>query len=133
MVEFFTIDLFSDPTFKCIPTMTWTLVEPGVYFMAACMPTLRPLKRKVFNDFSFMSLITSTIGRISTRRSTSRGTTRVSSHDGSKVLKTTDIKLESTWAVSEDASTKSLDPRASGFVRMEEYHIPARGGAFSQV
>ncbi|KAF2464529.1 uncharacterized protein BDR25DRAFT_155204, partial [Lindgomyces ingoldianus] len=45
MVNFFTTDLFADPTYNCVATMTWTTVEPGVYLMAACMPSLRPLKR----------------------------------------------------------------------------------------
>ena len=27
--------------------MTWTLIEPGVYLIAACLPNLRPLWRRL--------------------------------------------------------------------------------------
>jgi hypothetical protein len=40
---FFQVDLFSDPTYLVVETMTWTCVEPGVYLIAATLPSLRPL------------------------------------------------------------------------------------------
>ncbi|KAF2653332.1 hypothetical protein K491DRAFT_634041, partial [Lophiostoma macrostomum CBS 122681] len=43
---FFEEDLFKDPTYNCVRTITWTIVEPSVYLMAACMPSFRALKRR---------------------------------------------------------------------------------------
>lgn len=47
LTTFFTVDLFADPTYNVVQTMTWTCAEPGVYFIAACLPSLRPLLRSV--------------------------------------------------------------------------------------
>ena len=30
-------------TGTAVPLMEWTLIEPGIYLIAACLPTLRPL------------------------------------------------------------------------------------------
>ena len=49
-VAFFKVDLFSDPTFLVVDTMTWTCVEPGVYLIAATLPSLRPLFHTVIRD-----------------------------------------------------------------------------------
>ena len=65
-MTFFTIDLFSDPTFNVSQTMAWTCVEPGVYFIAACLPSLRPLLRLVFEKLHLTkapSRLTTSIGR----------------------------------------------------------------------
>ncbi|CAD6582767.1 MAG: hypothetical protein ASARMPREDX12_001032 [Alectoria sarmentosa] len=40
---FFRKDVFLDPTWTAVPLQEWSLVEPGVYVIAACLPTLRPL------------------------------------------------------------------------------------------
>ncbi|KAF2117349.1 hypothetical protein BDV96DRAFT_644773 [Lophiotrema nucula] len=48
-VQWFTTDWTTDPTFHIIEA---TVAEPGIYFIAACMPSLRPLKRAMFGDKS---------------------------------------------------------------------------------
>ncbi|KAJ5542362.1 hypothetical protein N7461_008365 [Penicillium sp. DV-2018c] len=45
------LKLFSDhtdPLFKVVPLILWGLVEQNVVIIAACLPTIRPLFRKVF-------------------------------------------------------------------------------------
>ncbi|KAF2183416.1 hypothetical protein K469DRAFT_583387 [Zopfia rhizophila CBS 207.26] len=49
-VSFFEVDLFSDITYLCVTTTSWTIIEPGVYLIAATMPTLRPLIRRIFKE-----------------------------------------------------------------------------------
>ncbi|KAI1073844.1 hypothetical protein F5B20DRAFT_478444 [Whalleya microplaca] len=39
---FFSLDAFSDTTWVSIPLMSWTIAEPGVIFICACMPSLWP-------------------------------------------------------------------------------------------
>lgn len=56
MVYFFQTDLFADVTFQCVVTMSWTLVEPGVYVIAATLPSLRPLLRYTFNEIKLKTL-----------------------------------------------------------------------------
>ena len=48
MVYFFQIVLFNDATWHSVGAMTWTLVEPGVYLIAATLPSLRPLVLYIF-------------------------------------------------------------------------------------
>ena len=48
MVYFFQIDVFNDATWHSVGAMTWTLVEPGVYLIAATLPSLRPLVLYIF-------------------------------------------------------------------------------------
>ncbi|KAJ5968906.1 hypothetical protein N7501_005154 [Penicillium viridicatum] len=40
----------TDPLFKVVPLVLWGLVEQNVVIVAACIPTLRPLFRKVFKS-----------------------------------------------------------------------------------
>ena len=40
---FFQNEAFVDGTWKSVDLMTWTLIEPGIYLIAACLPNLRPL------------------------------------------------------------------------------------------
>ncbi|KAI9788794.1 MAG: hypothetical protein M1816_006575 [Peltula sp. TS41687] len=54
-VNFFQTNLFSDPTFLVVQTMTWTCVEPSVYLIAATMPSLQPLVRLIFRKTHFRS------------------------------------------------------------------------------
>jgi hypothetical protein len=54
-VEFFRNDLFLDYTYNGSVILTWALIEPGVYFMAAALLTLRPLFRRMFEDVKFPS------------------------------------------------------------------------------
>jgi len=43
MALFFKLDAFSDNTWASIQLMSWTLAEPGVVFICACLPALWPL------------------------------------------------------------------------------------------
>ncbi|KAF2872721.1 hypothetical protein BDV95DRAFT_395790 [Massariosphaeria phaeospora] len=47
-VAFLDSNLFHDITYLSVTTTGWTIIEPGVYLIAATMPTLRPLLRKMF-------------------------------------------------------------------------------------
>ncbi|CAI7616447.1 unnamed protein product [Penicillium palitans] len=40
----------TDPLFKVVPSVLWGLIEQNVVIVAACIPTLRPLFRKVFKS-----------------------------------------------------------------------------------
>lgn len=55
-VTFFTSS--PDPTWHSVTTLTWTIAEPGMYFIAACLPSLRPLFLRVFQDLDCSSLRT---------------------------------------------------------------------------
>ncbi|KAF2791397.1 hypothetical protein K505DRAFT_221263, partial [Melanomma pulvis-pyrius CBS 109.77] len=44
-VEFFRNDIFTDHTFNGTNSLIWTTIEPGVYFIAAALLTMRPLFR----------------------------------------------------------------------------------------
>ncbi|KUJ13242.1 uncharacterized protein LY89DRAFT_672467 [Mollisia scopiformis] len=58
LVIFITIDVFQDITWLSIDIMTYTTAEPGVYLIAACLPSLRPLFKGIFKskNFSIQSL-----------------------------------------------------------------------------
>ncbi len=38
---------FTDPTYNAVELIIWTLAEPGIYLIAACLMTYRPLLDKV--------------------------------------------------------------------------------------
>ncbi|KAF2475277.1 uncharacterized protein BDR25DRAFT_382215 [Lindgomyces ingoldianus] len=44
---FFDVSALKDGTFVSAELATWSLVEPGIYLLAACLPTLRPLVLKL--------------------------------------------------------------------------------------
>ena len=48
--KFFRNDAITDGTFSSVELMSWTIVEPGVYLIAASLPTLRPLVQRVFQS-----------------------------------------------------------------------------------
>lgn len=57
-VIFFHSDAFEDGTWASADLTIWTSLEPGVYLMAACFPTYRPLVSLVFQSIlssSFLS------------------------------------------------------------------------------
>lgn len=45
---FFRVNAFGDPTWASVLLIIWTTVEPGMYLIAACIPSLRPLLLHVF-------------------------------------------------------------------------------------
>ena len=46
-IGFFTIDAVDDPTWSAVPLIIWTIVESGMYLVACCLPTYRPLMKKI--------------------------------------------------------------------------------------
>lgn len=80
-----------DPTYKCILTFSYVIAEAGTYLIAACMPNLRPLKRRILPEHSFTKLVDSTLKKLSvkTSKNYSFGSTKKSG-----VLRTTNIQLE---------------------------------------
>lgn len=48
--SFFRNDTITDGTFSSAELISWTIVEPGVYLIAACLPTLRPLIQRVLQS-----------------------------------------------------------------------------------
>lgn len=63
LVYFFQINMFEDVTFHAVGTMTWTLVEPGVYLIAATLPSLRPLVRYFFKYVTLETLYNKLLDR----------------------------------------------------------------------
>ncbi|KAF1963754.1 hypothetical protein CC80DRAFT_557679 [Byssothecium circinans] len=51
---FFQFDLFKDYTYNGAKFLTWTVIEPGVYFITACLITMRPLLRWAFKDLPIL-------------------------------------------------------------------------------
>lgn len=56
LVSFFKNDLYRDVTWYSVDLMTWTIAEPGIYFIASILPSLRPLAILMFRDFDFSTL-----------------------------------------------------------------------------
>jgi len=76
---FFTTDLFSDFTYLCIMTQTWTFIEPACYLIAATLPSLRPLSRAIM-ETAIMQSIRSRL--LSYSRSRGRSTNNSGSGSG---------------------------------------------------
>lgn len=54
--EFIVLGPFKDLTWYSIDTYTWTVVETGVYLIAACLPSLRSLLKHLFKDMDIRSI-----------------------------------------------------------------------------
>ena len=52
-IEFYVHDALTDVTFSAINILTWTCIEPGVYFIAATLPSLQPLVRFLLQKATF--------------------------------------------------------------------------------
>ncbi|KAF5872207.1 putative integral membrane protein [Botrytis fragariae] len=66
-VGFFTSNAVIDPQWAAAPLVTWTILETGTYFIAACLPTLRPLavflwKRNPLSQLRSRSAVTKNSG-----------------------------------------------------------------------
>ncbi|PSN64099.1 hypothetical protein BS50DRAFT_500190 [Corynespora cassiicola Philippines] len=59
-VAFVKVDLFEDVTYNSVKTTSWTIIEPGMYLIAATTPTLRPLIRWVVKEIQGNGLIENT-------------------------------------------------------------------------
>ncbi|KAF2441995.1 hypothetical protein P171DRAFT_522905 [Karstenula rhodostoma CBS 690.94] len=128
IVFFFTTDLYADPTYNCIATMTWTTVEPGVYLIAASMPSIRPLKKRIpfIKDISFTSLVSRTFS--GSGKPTNKVSWRYPSKVGKQqVVRTTDFEMESA-RLSNDGeysvhSTTRINPPAYSLADIDEQSV----------
>ncbi|PSN61253.1 hypothetical protein BS50DRAFT_625508 [Corynespora cassiicola Philippines] len=57
---FYKANIFDDPSWKCTPLMSYALAEPGTYFIAACLPSFRPIIRYI--NTNWVSLMLKKIG-----------------------------------------------------------------------
>ncbi|KAL4985868.1 hypothetical protein BDW68DRAFT_189315 [Aspergillus falconensis] len=48
---FYRHDAFKDNTWTSVQLLKWTDIEPGIYFLAACMPFFRPLVQRAWSRF----------------------------------------------------------------------------------
>lgn len=58
LISFSQTHFFADPTYFGVKTLIWTIVEPGVYLIAATLPSLRPLLRHVVQNLEISTLFT---------------------------------------------------------------------------
>ncbi|KAG8531953.1 uncharacterized protein KY384_003589 [Bacidia gigantensis] len=72
LIYFFKINMFEDVTWDAVETMSWTLIEPGVYMIAATLPSLRPLLKWALKDTKISALATSLLDRASRVLSSNR-------------------------------------------------------------
>jgi hypothetical protein len=115
-------ELFKDPTYKCIPTFTYTIAEAGTYLMAACMPTLRPLKRHIFGDRSFSKTIASHINK---RSGGSRGVSSFKIRSLKPEVQLDSIHM--TTSNESDARTGStLHLNNAGFLELDDQNVSVK-------
>ncbi|KAF2116028.1 hypothetical protein BDV96DRAFT_645381 [Lophiotrema nucula] len=110
--EFFRKDIFVDMTFYGANTMLWALVEPGTYFMAATLLTVRPLLRLVVKE-SKASFSGSHIRSKGSRRS------RIIL---GQIIKTNHIKMKSgKGSIKQPDNVAFVETNGRhGFVRLED-------------
>ncbi|KAH7130093.1 hypothetical protein B0J11DRAFT_243929 [Dendryphion nanum] len=102
--NFWVTNIFEDPTYDCITTLTWTIVEPAVCLISATLPSLRPLKRKYLGPTLTSSLSSLGIGQGSKRTwKSSKG----SSKSSGQIYHMKDVKVQSTVCTTENQSTNS--------------------------
>jgi hypothetical protein len=95
--------------------------------IAACMPTLRPLKRTIFKDMSFTSLITSSVERLTSLKPFGRTSRTSASQSGFTGASDTELKRVISTPQEHEYNTSSAatpkQSRDNGSVRVEHYHI----------
>ena len=122
MVEFFTFELFDDPTFLCIRTQIWTIAELSGYLMAACMPSFRALKRKFLPNFSLSKLLSSVLTDIKR----SAHSWRNSTEKDSGIYRTRELVIRSSDAKEDQssvASTAGFRLQTGGYVEMNDWQV----------
>jgi len=65
LVFFCQIDMLANVTWNAPGTMSWTLVETGVYLIAATLPSLRPLMPFFLKGFKLKTPYHKLLGRCS--------------------------------------------------------------------
>lgn len=129
IVFFFTTDLYADPTYNCIATMTRTTVEPGIYLIVASMPSIRPLKKRIplIKNIRFTSLVTRTFS--GSKKPTNKVPLRYLSKSGKQgIVRTTDFEMDSA-RLSNDReysvhSTTRINPPAYGLADTDDQLVP---------
>lgn len=56
---FFSTNSFTDGTYNAVELISWTIAEPGIYLISACLLTYRPLLDRVGKSRLFRSFTTS--------------------------------------------------------------------------
>lgn len=113
LVYFFQIDMFADVTFHSVGTMTWTLVEPGVYLIAATLPSLRPLVKYFFKDVKLERLYKKLLDRYARAQKTAEGSSANTQFNSKSRRVATIIAIDGA--------------RSAGFVKIGERKVKNAG------
>jgi hypothetical protein len=112
----------ADRTYTNVDLYIWTLVEPGSYFLAACMPSLKPLKRKTLEVVGLSGIITSKLDSVASSKRFWKGSkaarleSRNSSVNGIRL--THSIRQHVSTPAS---STQDLGHDVTGGLEMDQY------------
>jgi hypothetical protein len=116
LVGFFTNDLLLDPTYSGTYTGLVTIAEAGMYFISACLLSLRPLAVKVWKTTGpYLSKASKTSK--ASKNGTSRRTGDKSSKHGGGDADAMDIPLDGR--------------KKAGFERLSDDILAAGGGFYS--
>jgi hypothetical protein len=107
----------NDLSWLGIDIVIWITIEPGVYLIAACLPSLRPLLNPLVKDFDLEAVRTRF--RIREQKDTPEDT-----DDNGRTIHLSGITSEATTSISR--GPKSPEP---GFVRLDEPAWPERSFA----
>ncbi|KAJ5100511.1 hypothetical protein N7456_006563 [Penicillium angulare] len=104
--NFYNRNAFEDNTWTSVQLLKWTDIEPGIYFLAACMPSFGPLFQRAWNKFI--------APYVSSLRRSTKGTNGSHSDNGPLALHTIGGGRR------DHRSGKYSDARAGGFSRLSE-------------
>jgi hypothetical protein len=94
MASFITTAEFGkDSTYNSIQLYQLVIAEGGTYLIASCMPTLRPLKRRLFPEYSFTNLVDSTLKIFSINSNSYAFGTNTAKKMG--IVRTSDFEVDS--------------------------------------
>jgi hypothetical protein len=117
----FTVDLFADITFNSVTIMIWTMVEPGTYLIAACMPSLRPLKQKLFPNFHFTSAVATKY-----KSTGAKGSWGQSSNGQNQIFRKREIDVHTSKLSQDEASltnsTSGFNLNTHGYLELDDLH-----------
>ncbi|KAL8732940.1 MAG: hypothetical protein Q9181_003762 [Wetmoreana brouardii] len=106
LIYFFQIDMFADVTWHAPGTMSWTLIEPGVYLIAATLPSLRPLLRNAVTDTHLKAVYHGLLERCSRVFTTNKSPANSTAESGFEV-----------FSLPTRSTTVGNGPRSAGFVK----------------
>jgi len=116
--EFFRNAIFDDHSWNGSRILLWTFVEPGVYFMAASLLTMRPLFRWVFADVKLPTSLNKISNWSWTRSS------KPSKMSFSGINKENHIELQysdsSVLTKAPEAHVRPVDDRRDGFKKLDD-------------